>query len=434
MRYFQQILKHTTLYLFFSSKVSSWTYTAPTNEDKFPLGIVYLEVQYERQKNTCTGSLIGNKTILTAAHCVDNNPRSITVDLNKGYGDRNFTNCGENSDKLWGEDDDCVQRYIDLKPSQNSIKSVQHPEYVVTAPKFASGINGATEWLTSDIAVLTVDIGFFKTKMDMMKHSFRLNQKQRLGLKKKKRKNAIRKKKNLKRKSGGKKDSSEEKKAKKEKRKRRKNRGKKTKRDRWQLFHGSGYGRTFGHTQARPQKRNKKRLVRSGLAQQIPHKELKKELTKELKFQVTTKYPRNILLDNLLDIQNGGRNVKLPSDWIASRGVWRMADVEASEFEKNYSKTQEHKELPYIRPTMCYGDSGGPMYKWKKSGKKLMVCKNNKCEMKRTKVKYLFGVNSIMDDYCQQFMISMNVMTKKNKVFIYNTMDAEDRAYEFRRV
>ena len=48
-----------------------------------------------------------------------------------------------------------------------------------------------------------------------------------------------------------------------------------------------------------------------------------------------------------------------------------MADVEASEFEKTYSKTQEHRDLPYVRPTMCYGDSGGPMYKWKKSGKKL---------------------------------------------------------------
>ena len=172
--------------------------------------------------------MIGNKTILTAGHCVDNNPRSITIDLNKGYGNRNFTNCGQNIDKLWGEDDECVQRHIDLKPAQNKFKVVQHPEYISTAPKFAGGLNGATSWLTSDIAVLTVDIGFFKTKMDMMKHSFRLNQKQRLQLRKKKRKNAIRKRKNLKRKNKNKGKNSDEKKAKKEKR-RKKRKGKKNK-------------------------------------------------------------------------------------------------------------------------------------------------------------------------------------------------------------
>lgn len=62
------------------------------------------------------------------------------------------------------------------------------------------------------------------------------------------------------------------------------------------------------------------------------------------------------------------------------------------------------------------------------------VCdKGGRCEMKKTKVKYLFGVNSIMDDYCQQFMISMNVMSRKNKMFIYNTIDNTDREYVFRR-
>ena len=88
---------------------------------------------------------------------------------------------------------DCVQRFIDLRSKNEVGKSIQHVEYIETAPKFAAGSNGATAWLTSDIAILTVENGFFQTKQDMMKHSFRLNLKQRLKMKKRKRKNAIRK-------------------------------------------------------------------------------------------------------------------------------------------------------------------------------------------------------------------------------------------------
>ena len=139
----------------------------------------------------------------------------------------------------------------------------------------------------------------------------------------------------------------------------------------FRLFHGSGYGKTTGHSQEKQYGLSRKRLVRSGLAQQISHKDLANELTKELKYQVSTNYHRNILLDKLLDISNGGRNVRFPNDWIASKGIWRTMDQPATDYEKDYSFKKEHDTLPVVRPTMCYGDSGGPMYKWKKSQKKL---------------------------------------------------------------
>lgn len=88
---------------------------------------------------------------------------------------------------------------------------------------------------------------------------------------------------------------------------------------------------------------------------------------------MATGYSRNILLDKLLDVENNGRNVKLPEDWIATKGVWRQGDDEPSDFEKKYAMAQEHEKLPYVRPTMCYGDSGGPMYKYKKSWKRLQA-------------------------------------------------------------
>ena len=221
-------LNFLVFYQFFC-QVRSWTYVEPTKSSKFPLGIVYLEIQYARIKNTCSGSVIGNRTIVTAAHCVDNDPQTITIHLNKGYGSRNFTNCKQNKDKLWAENpneffqdpsvtNECVERFIDLRVGDNRIySSVQHPEYIKTAPKFASGKNGATAWLTSDIAILTVDLGFFKTKQDMMKHSFELNLKQNLRNKKK------RKRKNSKKKRGSAKKS-----------KRGRNRGRKRSRGKWQ--------------------------------------------------------------------------------------------------------------------------------------------------------------------------------------------------------
>ena len=46
---------------------------------------------------------------------------------------------------------------------------------------------------------------------------------------------------------------------------------------------------------------------------------------------------------------------------------------------------------------MCYGDSGGPTYIVKKSRKYGNF------------YRILKGVNSIMDDYCQQFMIASSV-------------------------
>merc|ERR1711972_1124184 len=107
------------------SQVRSWTYVDPTPYDEFPLGIVYLEIQYSRIKNTCSGSVIGNKTIITAAHCVDNDPKTITIHLNKGYGARNFTDCKQNRDKLWSEtDDECVERFINLKDGNHDHSSV----------------------------------------------------------------------------------------------------------------------------------------------------------------------------------------------------------------------------------------------------------------------------------------------------------------------
>lgn len=405
----ETFLLKTTVLL---ASVGAWTFTAPDQQEEYPLGIVFLEIKYDNLKNTCSGSVIGNYSIITAAHCVDNNPRQIIVDLNKGYGLNNHTNCQR--DKLWTEGDQCVQRMIDLK--NNKEASIQHQEYLRTAPKFASGKNGATAWLTSDMAILTVDIGFFKTQRDLQLHSFRLNQKTNLRTEKRRKKKRSKKKRKQGRRTRGKKY-------------RGKNRG--DRKSRWQLFTGSGFGKSFGHSQERPLTKGHKRLVRSGLAQQISHSELAKELTKELKYQMKTAYARNILLDDLLNIKNNGKNVEFPKDWIASRGVWRLSSQNPDIYEKKYSQVREHNILPFVRPTMCYGDSGGPMYRYQK--RKTYICdeKRSRCEMKRIKQKVLFGINSIMDDYCQQFMISMNVMSRKNKNFIYNTLKKEDREYAF---
>ena len=69
------------------------------------------------------------------------------------------------------------------------------------------------------------------------------------------------------------------------------------------------------------------------------------------------------------------------------------------------------------RPTMCYGDSGGPTFV-KKKGRKY----------KKRTYKVLKAVNSIMDDLCQQFMIGSSISSNKAWI-LENIQNKADLAF-----
>merc|ERR1712066_426079 len=175
------------------------------------------------------------------------------------------------------------------------------------------------------------------------------------------------------------------------------------------LLRGAGYGKikpVLGR-----QRKAKTLIPRGGISKRVSPSRMTSELIKELEYQIAVNKERKIKLEKLLNYPSG-KGVKYPGDYLLHVGIWRKnRKQEIGHYEKNFKNERDHYLLPYYRPTMCYGDSGGPTY----------VVKKNK---KGRKLNLLLGVNSIMDDYCQQFMIASS--TSANKRWILSNMQNKD--------
>jgi len=349
-----------------TKRALSWTYVEPFNENNFPLGIVYLEVT-GTIGSTCSGSLISNHTIITAAHCLDSFPTKIIVRLNRGY--QNTTRCRK-EDQFWSPDKpNCLLRKINLKTSP--LSAIQHPNYVESSEKFFKFRDtpnprveeDAKVWLSNDIGIITVEQGFFKSREAMKKSIFYLD------------------------------------------------RSKKVK-DKY--LWGAGYGKI--KPELGRQKKARTLLPRGGQSKRISTPRMAQELIQELKYHKANNVFRSIRLETLLNYPSGN-GVKFPDDYLTHVGIWGMPGREPSQYEKSYKNERDDRMLPNYRPTMCYGDSGGPTFVNKKGRKH-----------KNRTYKVLKAVNSIMDDLCQQFMIGSSISSNKAWIF-ENLQNKGDRAY-----
>lgn len=362
MKYRNAFNRATCLLLFSiqTQPTLSWTYVEPFNENNFPLGIVYLEMM-GTISSTCTGSLISNHTIITAGHCLDQFPTKIHVRLNRGY--QNTTRCRK-EDQFWSPDKPfCVLRKINLKTSPAS--AIQHPNYVKSAEQFFKSKNtGVTEdaevWLSNDIGIITVEQGFFKSREAMKESIFYLA------------------------------------------------RSKKTK-DRY--LWGAGYGKV--KPELGRQRKARTLLPRGGPSKRISTPRMAAELIQELRYHKANNVFRNIRLETLLNYPSGS-GVKFPDDYLTHVGIWGMPGHEPSQYEISYKNDRDDRMLPNYRPTMCYGDSGGPTFVKKKGIKH-----------KNRTYKVLKAVNSIMDDLCQQFMIGSSISSNKAWI-LENIQNKED--------
>lgn len=436
---------------------NSWTFVDTATKANFPLGLAHLEITRRNNLSSrCTGVVIANHTVLTAAHCIDDFPSKITIDLNRA-GPFNNLKCAEY--KFWNpRKKQCIRRkvvnykvnryfrenglddyFYDKIPKSVALMSKdirQHPKYLSVKNDFMK--NPAERWLENDIAILSVKKGFFSSeaRSTMYKSTFRINQDSEIPS---------------------------------------------TDREKWPYGYllGSGYGKfkplnyqevikeknilekfkkMYFDDPATYQKAKRDYFfnqvrARTGHSSIISNNRLRREMLMETDYDLVMNIDRGIFIENLLGYNNKSQVVDFPKEYLASVGYY----TKNNPFREQYQNQKSHALLPTIKPTMCYGDSGGPMWQWflipkKESESSADVDDIKKDNLEKTspnnnnnlfsivgqypleqsskidsgedesekskeidtsknyeRVPYLFGIMSLMDDDCQQFMISVRV-------------------------
>ena len=98
------------VYLLLLSDIQAWTYVSKATKSNYPFGIAHLEVKRRNNLSSrCTGVVIANHTVLTAAHCIDDYPVQVIVEMNRS-GPYNNRTC---STGFWNpKRKQCIKRVI----------------------------------------------------------------------------------------------------------------------------------------------------------------------------------------------------------------------------------------------------------------------------------------------------------------------------------
>lgn len=110
-----------------------------------------------------------------------------------------------------------------------------------------------------------------------------------------------------------------------------------------------GYG-TPEYNKNRKLYRFNKVHLRTGHSMIVDNERLRKEMITETAYDLTTQVEREIFIDNLLGYKTGGPYVEFPKEYLAAIGIF----TKNNQYRDAYQQIKPHAMLPTIKPTIVW--------------------------------------------------------------------------------